>query len=101
MVNFGAFRNNFGPKQLNFSSSFFICYILFSNRLAAFVKGCVLFDNFWCFVILKIKRQEVSNMAPIKGSPMDCNNGNQGHRDAMLLLEHQRRMDDLRRGEVR
>ena len=80
----------------------FLFYKMLINLLVAFVKGCNRLTNFWVLFILKITKQpKVFEMAPIKGPPMDCNNGNQGHRNAMYSLEQQRRMDDLKRREVR
>ena len=77
----------------------YLLYILLSNRLAAFVKGCTCLTIFWFFVYSKIV-DKVFAMAPIRESPNDCSNGNAGHRDAMYSLEHRRQMDDLRRREV-
>ena len=71
------------------------------------MKGCNILSDIFVFVVCFIKRrhEEVFEMAPIKGfngdDPMECGIGNQGNRDAMLRLEHQRRMDDLRRREVK
>ena len=72
------------------------------------MKGCNILLDIFVFVVSFIKRrhEEVFEMGPIKGCfngdhQPGCGTGNQGNRDAMLELEQQRRMDDLRRREVK